>query len=63
MDSTILLIGAGLLFGSLALSLGIERIIRRLGVTPADPSERSGGFRDVVRKLENWRNSRDSTER
>ena len=64
MDLSILLIaGAGLLAGSVVLSVGIERLIRRFGVRPARPDERTRGFRDVLTRLDQWRRSRQASDR
>ncbi|MCM8750477.1 hypothetical protein NET02_15115 [Thermomicrobiaceae bacterium CFH 74404] len=41
-----------------ALRLGIAWLLRRLGVEPAAPEQRAGGFRDVVARLRDWTASR-----
>jgi hypothetical protein len=63
MDLTIFIVGAGLLTGSLLLSTVIERLMRRFGITPAIPADRSGGFRDVFTRLDQWRRSRQTPDR
>jgi hypothetical protein len=63
MDTTLLLIGGTLLLVSVILSVSIERLIRHLGVAPQNPDERSNGFRDVVRRIDRWRQSRENPDR
>jgi hypothetical protein len=62
-DLSLVIVGAGLLIGSVVLSFTIERAMRRLGVSPAAPDERSGGIRDVARRIERWRQSRENPDR
>jgi hypothetical protein len=62
-DLNLVIIGAGLLIGSVVLSLTIERAMRRLGVSPSAPDDRSRGIRDVARQIERWRQSRENPDR
>lgn len=55
MDLSMLIIGAGLVAGSLILSITIEHLMRRFEVQPVQPEERSGGIRDVFNQLSEWR--------
>ena len=41
----------GFLLIAAGLRVGIEALLRRLGIQPADPAARSGGFADVLRRL------------
>ena len=61
--SLLMIVGAGLLAGSVVLSVGIERLIGRFGVRPARPDERTRGFRDVLTRLDQWRRSRQASDR
>lgn len=40
--------------GAVGLTVGIELLMIRLGIRPADPDARSGGFRDVAEKVNRW---------
>ncbi len=61
--SSLMIAGAGLLAGSLVLSVGIERLMRHFGVRPARPEERTRGFREVFTRLDHWRRSRQASDR
>jgi hypothetical protein len=63
MDASMLIIGAGLLVGSVVLSFSVERLMRRLGVHPEKPEEQSGGIRDVASRVDQWRRSREAPDR
>jgi lipoate-protein ligase A len=63
MDASMLIIGAGLLVGSIVLSFSVERLMRRLGVHPENPEERSGGIRDIASRIDRWRRSRETPDR
>lgn len=43
---------------SVALMLGIELLMARLGIRPAEPDQVSGGFRDVIEKGREWSEAR-----
>jgi hypothetical protein len=36
------------------LMIGIELLLTRLGIRPADPDLKAGGVRDIARKLHRW---------
>lgn len=46
------------LLAAAGLHLGTAWLLRRLGVEPAAPEQRAGGFRDVVARLRGWVASR-----
>jgi hypothetical protein len=39
---------------ALVLGTAIDRMLERMGIRPADPAERSGGFRDVLVRVQAW---------
>jgi hypothetical protein len=39
---------------ALLLLVGIERLLKRFNIRPERPEERSGGFRDVLERVEQW---------
>jgi hypothetical protein len=39
---------------ALVLGTAIDRLMERMGIQPADPAERSRGFRDVVLRVQAW---------
>jgi hypothetical protein len=63
MDMTLVLLGGTLLLASVIISVSIERLIRHLGVSPEKPDDRSNGFRDVVQRIDRWRQSRENPDR
>jgi hypothetical protein len=38
----------------LLLSVGVERLMRRFGVRPADPDAARGGFQQLIAQLRDW---------
>lgn len=44
----------------LALTIGVEMLMSRLGIRPVDPDARSGGIRDVAQKVNDWSGRRRS---
>ena len=61
--SLLMIVGAGLLAGSAVLSVGIEQLLRRFGVTATVPEERSGGLRDIAARARERLRSRSATDR
>lgn len=46
---------------ALLLAVGIERIMRRLGIQPDRPDDATGGVRDILDRVEQWQ--RDYADR
>lgn len=63
MDLSMLIIGAGLVIGSIAFSTGVDRLMRRMGVTPVDPGDQPGGIKDLADRIKTWLRARESTDR
>jgi hypothetical protein len=36
------------------LMVGVERLLRRLGIQPERPQDLSGGLRDLLNRVEDW---------
>jgi hypothetical protein len=62
-ELSILLFGAGILTGALIFSVLVERLLRKIGITPVSPHERPNGIRDVFTRLDRWRQSRENPDR
>jgi hypothetical protein len=62
-DTTLLILGATIIGVAVMLSLVVERLTHILGASPADSSEKSRGFRDVVSKVGAWLQNRSRTDR
>jgi len=48
---------------ALLLIVGIERLMRRLGVTPERPDDAASGFRDLLRRIEEWQREHEQRRR
>lgn len=63
MDLSMLIIGAGLIIGSIVFSSGVDRLMRRMGVTPANPGDQPGGLKDLAARITTWLRARQTTDR
>ena len=52
-------VGAVILSG-VGFMVGVEMLLKRLGIQPVDPASRAGGVRDVARKVHGWSASRNA---
>jgi len=43
-----------ILIAALVLGTALDRLMEQMGIRPADPAERSRGFRDVLARVETW---------
>ncbi|MGA7669184.1 MAG: hypothetical protein WBW04_02105 [Nitrolancea sp.] len=59
-----MLLWAALIFSvALLLIVGVERLLRRLGITPERPEDASSGFRDVLHRIEEWQREHERKRR
>ena len=43
-----------IIIAALVIGTAIDKFMEKHGIRPADPDERSGGFRDVIAKVQEW---------